>query len=508
MTSMRDKLRLVKAEPAAAPRHPNAEQIKQIFAQRLFDFGSPLYMIDKAGRLTWSNLPYRQLSEKLSLPEGLVTLLPRDVILADAEVYDRVVRRDVAVTLEGRNHVLHTHHVALADRNGRLTGLAGLVEPIDADGELSGELAKAQERFDDIVRLTSDWVWEIDPDLNITLISDRVTKILGFLPRELVGRDLPGLADSDAGSISITQRFASMAPFRDHRFEAHTKLGEVRLFLLSGVPTFSHETGAHTGFRGTANDITDLVRREHSLIQAKESAEIANRAKSDFLANMSHELRTPLNSIIGFADLLAHHVSAAPVDGRVQEYAGDIQSSAKHLLAMINDILDLSKIEAGRLDLNEEEISLPMLCDPVLRMVEDRIRAAELSIAVDLPPDLPLVLVDHRLTRQILINLLSNAIKFTPAGGRITLRAYRGQEGDIVIEVEDTGIGIPEKDVDRVLEPFVQVESHHARRYAGTGLGLALSRRLAELHGGRLSLVSQPDYGTRVGLHIPATRLR
>ena len=508
MTGMRDKLRLVKPEPATAPRHPNAEQIKQIFAQRLFDFGSPLYLIDKSGRLTWFNLPYRQLSDRLSLLDGLVALLPLAALMAEAEEHDRVVRRDLTVTLDGRNHVLHTHHVSLADRNGKLTGLAGLVEQIDTGGELSAELVKAQERFDDIVRLTSDWVWEIDQDLNITLISDRVTKVLGFLPRELAGRKLPSLADGEAGVISISQRFASMAPFRDHRFEARTKLGEVRLFLLSGVPTFSHETGGHTGFRGTANDITDLVRREHSLIQAKESAEIANRSKSDFLANMSHELRTPLNSIIGFADLLTRQVPDASSDGRAQEYAADIQSSAGHLLSMINDILDLSKIEAGRLNLNEEEISIQMLCEPALRMIQDRARAAELDLVSELIDDLPLVLVDHRLTRQILLNLLSNSVKFTPAGGRITIRAYRGPERDLIIEVEDNGIGIPEGDVDRVLEPFVQVESHHARRYAGTGLGLALSRRLAELHGGRLSLLSQIDRGTKVGLHIPATRLR
>jgi signal transduction histidine kinase len=160
------------------------------------------------------------------------------------------------------------------------------------------------------------------------------------------------------------------------------------------------------------------------------------------------------------------------------------------------------------LHLNEEEISVPMLCEPVLRSTQDRARAAELTLTVDIPTDLPLVLVDQRLTRQILANLLSNAVKFTPVGGLVILRAYRSEEKDLVIEIEDNGIGIPEKDLDRVLEPFVQAESHRARRYGGTGLGLALARRLAELHGGRLSLVSQPDFGTRVGLHIPASRLR
>lgn len=507
MSGTREKLRLVKTEPIA-PRQPTADHIKQIFAQRLFDFASPLYLVDNSGRLTWCNLPYRQLGERLALPEGLIALLPLPAILLEANDRDRVIRREIAVTLDGRNHVLHAHHVPLTDRNGKHTGIAGLIETVDSTVQMAMELTKAHERFDDIVRLTSDWVWEADIDLKITLISDRVTKLLGFLPQELVGRKLAALTESDAGAIAVEQRFVGMAPFRDHRFEVATKSGDARLCLLSAVPTFSHETGAHTGFRGTASDITDLVRREHSLILAKESAEIANRAKSDFLANMSHELRTPLNSIIGFADLLTRQISTSPADGRAQEYAEDIQSSASHLLAMINDILDLSKIEAGRIDLNEEEISVQMLCEPTLRMIQDRARAAELTLETEIPADLPLVLVDHRLTRQILLNLLSNAIKFTPAGGRIILRAYRGVDGDLVIEVEDNGIGIPEKDIDRVLEPFVQVESHHARRYAGTGLGLALSRRIAELHGGRLGLVSQPEFGTKVALRIPASRLR
>jgi len=503
---MREKLRLVKPEPVVS-RQPTAEQIKQIFAQRLFDFTSPLYLVDKDGRLTWCNLPYRQLGERLALRDGIVELLPMNALLREAEDKDRVIRRDIAVSLDGQTQTLQAHHVPLADKQGKANGLAGLISPVDSSARIAADLAMAQERFDDIVRLTSDWVWEIDPDLNITMLSDRITKVLGFLPQELIGRPLSGLADNEAGAISVRQRFASMTPFREHRLEALNKAGEPRLFLLSGVPTFSTATGAHTGFRGTANDITDLVRREHSLIVAKEAAEIANRAKSDFLANMSHELRTPLNSIIGFADLLARQVSEMPGQGRAGEYAGDIQSSASHLLAMINDILDLSKIESGRLHLNEEEISIPMLCDPVLRSIQDRVRIAELTLASEIPTDLPLILVDQRLTRQILVNLLSNAVKFTPAGGKIVLRAYRDDNRDLIIEIEDNGIGIPEKDVDRVLEPFVQAESHRARRYGGTGLGLALSRRLAELHGGRLSLVSQQDYGTKVGLHIPAGRL-
>jgi len=506
MSVARDQARLARGEPGIT-RQPTVDQIRQIFAQRLFDFAAPLYLIDARGQLSWSNLPYRELGERLALADGPVALLPLSEILAEAETAERLIRRDVAVTLDGTARTLRAYHVPINDRHGRRNGIAGVIEPLDGSAELQVELQRAQERFDDIVRLTSDWVWETDAQTNITLLSERVTKVMGFLPCELTGRPLGDLAESAAGRIAINQRFAGMAPFRDHRFEAVTKSGEPRLFLLSGVPVFSHETGAHVGFRGTANDITELVRRELSLIQAKEAAEMANRAKSDFLANMSHELRTPLNSIIGFADLLGAQMLDKPEDSRAREYAGDIQTSAAHLLATINDILDLSKIESGRLVLNEEEISVQMLCEPALRMVQDRATNAGLALATDFALDLPLVNVDHRLSRQILINLLANAIKFTPSGGGVTLRAYRADGGDLVLEVEDTGIGIPESDIDRVLEPFVQAESHRARRFGGTGLGLALSRRLAELHGGRLALVSTPDKGTRVGFHIPPQRV-
>ncbi|WP_374381664.1 ATP-binding protein [Dongia sp.] len=504
---MREKLRLVKPD-ATAPRQPSAEYLKQIFAHRLFDFSSPLYMVDSTGHLTWQNLPYRQLSERLSLRRGVVELLSLPDLIAEAGAQQRVIRRDVEVTLDGESQILHVHHVPLTDKQGRLNGLAGLVEPVDKSTQNAADLAVARERFDDIVRLTSDWVWETAPDGTFTMLSDRIVKVLGFLPQELMGRSISGLATAEAGIVALQRRLEAMAPFRDHRLEAQTKSGEARLFLLSGVPTFSHATGAHTGYRGTATDITDLIRREQSLIVAKETAELASRAKSDFLANMSHELRTPLNSIIGFADLLSRQIAELPSKGRAVEYADDIQTSASHLLTMINDILDLSKIESGRLNLNEEEISVEMLCEPILRLGRERALAADLTLASDIAPNLPLVLVDQKLVRQILLNLLSNAIKFTPGGGAIVLRAAMSTDGDLLIEVEDNGIGIPEKDIERVLEPFVQVESHRARRFGGTGLGLALSRRLIELHDGRLTLSSQIDHGTRVGIHIPANRFR
>jgi PAS domain S-box-containing protein len=371
---------------------------------------------------------------------------------------------------------------------------------------LATELALMRERFDDVVRLVSDWVWETDPDLVLTSISERVIKVLGRLPRELVGRNLLDLARDAGTGQALRQRLLGLAPFRDQLFEAADAAGATRLCLISAVPVFDLASGAHTGFRGTASDITELTERERSLLAAKQAAEKASRTKSHFLANMSHELRTPLNAILGFSDVMRMNLHGPLGDPQYDGYVRDIHSSASHLLEMITDILDLAKIESGQVDLNEEVVAVEMIVAACLPQVRERARTSKIDLRTDLAPDLPLIHVDQRFVRQILLNLLSNAIKFTDTGGAVTLRARVLGADDLQIQVVDSGIGIAEADLSRVLDPFVQGESHHARRYEGTGLGLALSRQLAELHGGRLALASKLGVGTTVTLHLPRSR--
>ncbi len=371
---------------------------------------------------------------------------------------------------------------------------------------LAAELALMRERFDDVVRLVSDWVWETDPELVLTAISDRVGKVLGKLPCELIGRNLLGLARTVEAGQALQQRLNGLAPFRDQLFEAVDAAGQTRLCLVSAVPVFDIATGAHAGFRGTASDITELTERERSLLAAKQAAEKASRAKSNFLANMSHELRTPLNAILGFSDVMRMNMHGPLGHAQYEGYVRDIHSSASHLLEMITDILDHAKIESGQVDLNEEVVTVEMIVAACLPQVRERARNAEIDLRTDLAPDLPMITVDQRFIRQILLNLLSNAIKFTDAGGAVTLRARIIGADDLQIQVVDSGIGIAEADIARVLNPFVQGESHHARRYEGTGLGLALSKQLAELHGGRLALASKVGVGTTVTLHLPRSR--
>ena len=231
-------------------------------------------------------------------------------------------------------------------------------------------------------------------------------------------------------------------------------------------------------------------------------AEQANRAKSEFLANMSHELRTPLNAINGFSEIMVGQMFGPLGDPRYQGYASDILASGQHLLALINDILDMSKIEAGKLTLRMEPLDLRDVVDDAVRLMRMRAEAAGLTLLVDIEDDVPEFEADYRALKQVLLNLLSNSLKFTPRGGRVTLRAMAA--GDQVrISVADTGIGIPEDDIARLARPFEQVEGQTAKTTQGTGLGLALTKSLIELHHGRLTINSRPGAGTTVAFTLP-----
>ncbi|MCR9218841.1 MAG: PAS-domain containing protein [Alphaproteobacteria bacterium] len=272
------------------------------------------------------------------------------------------------------------------------------------------------------------------------------------------------------------------------------------------------EVEIHPDGRGgvltTYTDVTEREAAQQALVSAKEDAEIANRAKSQFLASMTHELRTPLNAIIGFSEVLRDELYGPLGVRQYRDFAGDIYEGGQHLLAMINDILDLSKIEAGRRELASERLSLPPLIDAVMRMVRQRAAEAGVTLHRTIPADLPDLEAEDKAVRQMLINLLSNAIKFTPKGGRVVVSVRRSPEtGGLALSVEDNGIGMAPKEIPIALEPFQQIDSDLSRRYQGTGLGLPLVKSLIELHGGRLEIDSAPDEGSRVTLYFPAARL-
>lgn len=245
-----------------------------------------------------------------------------------------------------------------------------------------------------------------------------------------------------------------------------------------------------------------VAERTRDLLWAKEQAELASRSKTEFLATISHELRTPLNAIIGFSEVMAGSMFGPLGNARYQGYAADIVNSGRHLLAVINDILDVSKVEAGQMSLDLGPVDMAELIDSATRLVESRARSSQISLTTDVGDNLPPLHGDRRRCLQILVNLLSNAVKFTPEGGKVTLSAKREDKG-IILEVRDTGIGMTEDEIALALEPFRQVDGSLSRQYEGTGLGLPLAKSMTELHGGALTIVSGKGQGTTVSVWLP-----
>ena len=276
--------------------------------------------------------------------------------------------------------------------------------------------------------------------------------------------------------------------------------------VLLTTKALLHDAAARPALVVTAAlDITDRKVAELALLHAKDEAELASRSKTEFLANMSHELRTPLNAIIGFSQVMADEIMGPLGSQRYVGYARDICSSAQHLLGIISDILDVSKLEAGKVELDEEETELSTVVRDVMQLVGERARALEIGIDVDLDPALPRLKADPLKLKQVLLNLVTNAVKFSQGGDRVLLSARFDTDG-YHVAVMDHGIGMDPTEIETAITRFGQVASAWSRRHPGTGLGLPLAIGLVELHGGRLAIESQKGVGTTVTFSLPRER--
>ncbi|MDE2165190.1 MAG: response regulator [Alphaproteobacteria bacterium] len=346
-----------------------------------------------------------------------------------------------------------------------------------------------------------------DRDGRYVFVNDWFARSVGKNPAAIIG-ETPTAVSSDLYARESMERDRRiMGGLEADGSSEHTVTlpeGEQRV-VLSSKALLRDAVGRPMLVVTAALDITARKEAELALIAAKEEAELASRSKSEFLANMSHELRTPLNAIIGFSQVMADEVMGPLGSPRYTGYARDICASAQHLLGIISDILDVSKLEAGKIELDEETIELPQIVHDVLQLVAERARAIDISIAADLPPDLPALHADGLKLKQVLLNLVTNAIKFSHAGGRVELTARFGADG-FDITVVDHGIGMDAGEIQTAVTRFGQVASTWSRRHAGTGLGLPLAIGLVELHGGRLTIESRKDAGTTVRVHLPVER--
>jgi signal transduction histidine kinase len=256
------------------------------------------------------------------------------------------------------------------------------------------------------------------------------------------------------------------------------------------------------------SDVTEIRASERKLIEARSQAELANRAKGDFLANMSHELRTPLNAIIGFSEIISNELFGPIANAKYLEYIKDINASSLHLLSIINDVLDMSKIEAGKLELAKEVVHIENVIGEVMRMVHERARSRNIELTAQLSEEEVDIWADERSMKQIFLNLLSNAIKFSKEGGSVHVRVIADRPDAAVLEIEDHGIGMTEEEQERALQPFGQAKPVTTRNYGGTGLGLPITKGLVEAHGGTLTLDSRAGYGTIVRIVLPRERTR
>lgn len=378
----------------------------------------------------------------------------------------------------------------------------------------SGAEAEVRKQHEIISILLNDfdkgagnWLWETAGDGRLTYVSKGLCDGLAKLPSELVGKTLAeatGASPDDLGWVQLREEQAARRPIDGCRLSI--AFGPRQTWWRITAKPLLAPDGSFAGYRGAAHDVTEDHLMGSKLVEAKEAAEKASASKSQFLAVMSHELRTPLNAIVGFAELLSSSLSDNMAEKTRADHLRIIVESSRHLQALINDILDVTRIERGSLQLIEQEADAAELVEVAAKMCRDLAEKANITIIAHIIEGVE-VKGDITRIKQVLINLITNAIKFSSPGGYVNIGFELGSEGGLAIVVRDGGIGIRKEDLQRIFEPFVQVEGGTARRFGGIGLGLAIANKIAMLHGGNIAIESEFGVGTTARLVFPAARI-
>lgn len=371
--------------------------------------------------------------------------------------------------------------------------------------ERKKELKKSESRFRQMFDSSYDSIFLVDVASNTILdANEKSRRMLGYTSEEFRSVSISDIHPEEMKQLqSFVGEVKKHGISRTDELTCRTKSGEFIPVEITATPM---EVDGRKCMLVLAHDISDRIKAERTLVSAKKLAERASNTKSAFLANASHELRTPLNAILGFSEILKDEFFGDLGNDRYRAYSEDIHTSAIRLLALVNDLLDLSKVESGEFKMDETTVDLGAAIQGMIRMLKPQADPAGVSILGEIPGDFPAIWADRRMFEQIVTNLVSNSIRFTDNGGLITVLVELAEDGGVLLRVRDTGCGIPENEISMILDPFYQVESADRYKHPGAGLGLSIVKSLLQLHDGTLTIESKLGSGTSMTVRFPAHR--
>ncbi|MCF8466795.1 MAG: PAS domain S-box protein [Sneathiella sp.] len=505
--------------------------VSREFFDAVFEQAQPMYIARPDGTVIYVNEGYKEHFRPGTAQRVDDKILPSlssdhlEFVHHVAESKETEIRQ---VSLRNGKEIEYflSRHFPIFDDDNQLIAVGGSF--INSTRQVNAEVKLKQEkrRFLDITRAASDWIWETDAEGRLTFVSDRVVQAVGLPPMLLKGKKFSELGvfkpEKDGGN-KAEHAIERHVPFRSVPLEIQDTSGDYKIFNISGVPVFN-DKGRFTGYRGTSDDITARLLAEDEALSSKADLERAineitkkniqlemtakkalesAKAKNTFLANMSHELRTPLNAIIGFAEVIGLE-TFGPISEKYREYVGDILNSGKHLLSLIEDILDIARIESDKIPIEIVSTPLKNMVADAYVLVQAHAKKKGLEM-IGMRIDEEIILaVDPTRCLQILVNIIGNAVKFTPNGGKIGVEYEVIDDTFVDITVWDTGPGIAEEDQEKIFEAFKQAhEGVYSRGTDGVGLGLTLSLKLAKLMGGNITVQSSLSDGSRFKIRLP-----